>query len=140
MPLLGLVVDQWNVTSCPRSGESKSLAELPPATEKPPEPQTPASRPDRNGIFGIVIGARRRIEAQTKGLRTENCQLQRTGAETKHEIAACRVRRNPINVSYRAPGGNTRSKPVCQNKWEIHKILLPYRITLWVLGFCFQLQ
>src|ERR1035437_8548939 len=37
-----------NVTSCPRSPESKLLAQPPPARERPPESQTPASRRARS--------------------------------------------------------------------------------------------
>src|ERR1019366_2435932 len=37
-----------NVTSCPRSPESKLLSQPPPARERPPESQTPASRRARS--------------------------------------------------------------------------------------------
>ena len=47
--LYRLSSDQWNVTSCPRSGESKSLAKRPRAPEKPPEPETP--HPDQSAAF-----------------------------------------------------------------------------------------
>src|ERR1700687_4266632 len=40
--------NQRHVTSCPQSPESKSLSRPPSAREKPPEPQTPASRRARS--------------------------------------------------------------------------------------------
>src|ERR1019366_6099718 len=41
-------LQRWHVTSCPHSLESKSLSQPPQAREKPPEPQTPASRRARS--------------------------------------------------------------------------------------------